>query len=88
MPMGRDDHAKAIEDQGFKFLYNPPEGGNCQFAALLHQANRMRILRSPETTSKEIVEYLKSNPFASDGFPLPLEQTRRSLNQKMKSIIA
>ena len=30
----------------------------------------MRILRSPETTSKEIVEYLKSNPFASDGFPL------------------
>ena len=36
MPMGRDDHAKAIEDQGFKFLYNPPEGGNCQLAALLH----------------------------------------------------
>ena len=70
MPIRRDDHAKAIEDQGFKLLYNPPEGGNCQFAALLHQAKRMGILRSPETMRKEIVEYLKSNPFDSNGFPL------------------
>ena len=69
MPIRRDDHAKAIEDQGFKLLYNPPEGGNCQFAALLHQAKRMGILRSPETMRKEIVEYLKSNPFDSNGFP-------------------
>ena len=64
-----DDHAKAIEDQGFKLLYNPPGGGNCQFAALLHQAKRMGTLRSPETMRKEIVEYLKSNPFDSNGFP-------------------
>ena len=34
--------------QGFKLLYNPPGGGNCQFAVLLHQAKRMGILRSPE----------------------------------------
>ena len=70
MPIRRDDHAKAIEDQGFKLLYNPPGGGNCQFAALLHQAKRMGTLRSPETMRKEIVEYLKSNPYDSDGFPL------------------
>ena len=50
--------------------YNPPRGGDCQFAALLHQAKRMGILRSPETMRKEIVEYLKSNPFDSNGFPL------------------
>ena len=31
MPIRRDDHAQAIEDQGFKLLYNPPGGGNCQF---------------------------------------------------------
>ena len=70
MPIRRDNHAKAIEDQGFKLLYNPPGGGNCQFAALLHQAKRMGTLRSPETMRKEIVEYLKSNPFDSNGFPL------------------
>ena len=56
MPIKRDDHAKAIEDQGFKLLYNPPGGGNCQFATLLHQAKRMGIIRSPEPMRKEIVE--------------------------------
>ena len=50
--------------------YNPPRGGDCQFAALLHQAKIMGILRSPETMRKEIVEYLKSNPYYGDGFPL------------------
>ena len=69
MPIRRYDYAKAIEDQGIKLLYNPPGGGNCQFAALLHQAKRMGTLRSPETMRKEIVEYLKSNPFDSNGFP-------------------
>ena len=70
MPIRSNDHAQAIEDQGFKLLYNPPGGGNCQFAELLHQAKRMGILRSPETISKEIVEHLKSNPFEYNGFPL------------------
>ena len=36
IPMRRDDYAKAIEDQGFKLVYNPPGDGNCQFAALSH----------------------------------------------------
>ena len=45
-------------------------GDDCQFAALLHQAKRMGILRSPETMGKEIVGYLKSNLFDSSGFPL------------------
>ena len=53
MPLRRDDHAKAIEDQGFKLLYSPPGRGNCQFAVLLHQAKRMGILRSPETMRKK-----------------------------------
>ena len=70
IPMRRDDYAKAIEDQGFKLVYNPLGDGNCQFAALSHQAKRLGILRSPETMRKEIVEYLKSNPYDSDGFPL------------------
>ena len=52
MPLRRDDHAKAIEDQGFKLLYSPPGRGNCQFSVLLHQAKRMGILRSPETMKK------------------------------------
>ena len=71
MPLRRDDHAKAIEDQSFKLLYSPPDGGNCQFAVLLHQAKRVGILKSPETMrEKKIVEYLKSNPFDNNGFPL------------------
>ena len=41
MPIRSNDHAQAIEDQGFKLLYNPLGGGNCQFAELLHQAKRM-----------------------------------------------
>ena len=56
MPIRRDNHAKAIEDQGFKLLYNPPGDGNCQFATLLHQAKRMGIIRSPEPIWKEIIE--------------------------------
>ena len=56
MPIRSNDHAQAIEDQGFKLLYNPPGGGNCQFATLLHQAKRMGIIRSPEPMRKEIVE--------------------------------
>ena len=52
MPIRSNDHAQAIEDQGFKLLYNPPGGGNC---------TRQREWR--ETISKEIVEHLKSNPF-------------------------
>ena len=55
MPIRSNDHAQAIEDQGFKLLYNPPGGG--QFAELLYQAKRMGILRSPETISKEIGEH-------------------------------
>ena len=39
-------------------------------ANLLHYRTRQSILRSPETMRKEIVEYLKSNPYDSDGFPL------------------
>ena len=35
MPIRSNDHAQAIEDQGFKLLYNPPGGGNC-LAELLH----------------------------------------------------
>ena len=51
-------------------VYNPPGDGNCQFAALSHQVRKLGILRSPETTRKEIVAYLESNPYDSTGFPL------------------
>ena len=68
--MRRDDYAKAIEDQGFKLVYNPPGDDSFQFAALSHQTKRLGILRSPETTRKEIAQYLKSNPYYSHGFPL------------------
>ena len=66
--MRRDDYVKAIEDQGFKLVYNPPRDGNCQFAALSHLARKIGIFRSPETMRKEIVAYLQSNPYDSDGF--------------------
>ena len=56
IPMRRDDYAKAIEDQGFKLVYNPPGDGNFQFATLSHQPKGPGILRSPETMRKEIVE--------------------------------
>lgn len=39
--MRKDDYAKAIEDQGFKLVHNPPGDGNCQFAAISHQAKRL-----------------------------------------------
>ena len=43
----------------------------CQFAALSHQVIKLGILRSPETAMrKEIVAYLESNPYDSNGFPL------------------
>ena len=67
--MRRDDYVKTIEDHSFKLVYNPPGDGNCQFSALSHQAKRLGILRSPEIMRK-IVEYLKSNPYYGDGFPL------------------
>ena len=72
MPMRREDYAKAIKDQGFKLVNNPPRDVNCQFAALTHQAKILGILRSPETMSimNKIVSSLKSNPYDSDGFPL------------------
>ena len=70
IPMRRDDYVKTIEDHGFKLIYNPPGDGNCQLAALSHQAKRLGILRSPETMRKKIVDYLKSNPYYGDGFPL------------------
>ena len=41
IPIRGDDYAKAIEDQGFELVYNPPGDGNCQFAALSHQAKRL-----------------------------------------------
>ena len=56
IPMRREDYAKAIEDQGFKLVYNPPGDGNFQFATLSHQPKGPGILRSPETMRKEIVE--------------------------------
>ena len=68
--MRKDDYAKAIEDQGFKLVHNPPGDGNCQSAILSHQAKRLGILRSPETMRKEIVAYLEGNPCDSDGLPL------------------
>ena len=72
MPMRREDYAKAIKDQGFKLVNNPPRDVNFQFAALTHQAKILGILRSPETMSimNKIVSSLKSNPYDSDGFPL------------------
>ena len=71
MPMRRDDYAKAIKNQGFKLVNNPPGDFNCQLAALTHQAKILGILRSPETMSimNKIVSSLKSNPYDSDGFP-------------------
>lgn len=39
MPRRSNDHAQAIEDQGFKLLYNPPGGGN---ANLLNYCTRQR----------------------------------------------
>ena len=68
--MRRDDYVKTIEDHGFELVYNPPGDGNCLFSALSHQAKRLGILRSPETMRKKIVDYLKSNPYYGDGFPL------------------
>jgi len=50
-------------------LLNPPEDGNCQFAALAHQLNTLGIFRSPETKRKEIVDYLQVD---NDGSPLLL----------------
>ena len=66
----RKDYVQAIEDKGFELVYNPPGDDNCQFAALSHQVRTLGILRSPETTRKEIVAYLESNPYDSTGFPL------------------
>ena len=44
----------------------------------------MGTLRSPETIRKEIVEYLKSNPFDSNGFPFwSIWQMIRSLADSM-----
>ena len=70
--MKRDDYAKAIKNQGFKLVNNPPGDFNCQLAALTHKAKILGILRSPETMSimNKIVSSLKSNPYDSDGFPL------------------
>lgn len=68
--MRKKDYIQAIEDQGFELVYDPPGDGNCQFAALSHQVKKLGILRSAETTRKEIAAYLESNPNDSNGFPL------------------
>ena len=68
--MRKDDYVEAIEDQGYKIAYNPPGDGNCQFSALSHQLQKLGIFRSAETMREEIVDYLESNPYDNEGFPL------------------
>ena len=63
--MRRDDYVKT--DYGLNWFTILLE---MAIANLLHYRTRQSILRSPETMRKEIVEYLKSNPFDSNGFPL------------------
>ena len=68
--MRKDDYVGAIEDQGYKIAYNPPGDGNCQFSALSHQLQKLGIFSSAETMREEIVDYLESNPYDNEGFPL------------------
>jgi hypothetical protein len=65
-----DDYENVIENQGYQIYYNPAGDGNCQFAALAHQLERIGIYRSAKTLREEIVRYLESHAVDNDGFPL------------------
>lgn len=47
----------------FKITYDPPKDGNCQFSAIAHELNRMRISEGETSSSvrRTVCEFLSSN---------------------------
>ena len=72
IPMDTNDRLQAITSQGFAVHLNPIGNGNCQFAAMADQLQRIGIFRSAETLRHDIVSDLELNRNTGDGTPLAL----------------
>ena len=61
-----------MTDQGYEVLYDPQGDGNCQFSSVAFALRDLHIFRSAETLRNEVVSYLNSHDYSSDGIPLEL----------------
>ena len=61
-----------MTDQGYKVLYDLQGDGNCQFSSVAFALRDSHIFRSAETLGKEVVSYLSTHDYSSDGIPLEL----------------
>ena len=61
-----------MTDQGYEVLYDPPGDGNCQFCYVAFALRDLHIFRPAETLRNEIVSYLNTHDYFSDGIPLEL----------------
>ena len=72
IPITHDECLQSMTDQGYEVLYDPPGDGNCQFSSVAFALRDLHIFRSAETLRNEVVSYLNSHDYSSDGIPLEL----------------
>ena len=72
IPITHDERLLSMTDQGYKVLYDPPGDGNCQFSYVTFALRDLRSFRSAETLGNEVVSYLNTRDYSSDGIPLEL----------------
>ena len=72
IPITHNERLQSMTYQGYEVLYDPPGDGNCQFSSVAFVLRDLHIFRSAETLRNEIVSYLNTHDYSSNGIPLEL----------------